>query len=491
MKYCTNVIVCTAILLALAPVAAFGIPEYSVQPVPSSDSTFYAFQPRTINATGSVSGTGARTSPSAGRALVYTPGAGFFTPHLSSAYPYSHGAMVGDNGDIAFTYDGMGNSGLGGDQSVARWSAATGVTNFGRVLPNAVSAQVNTMNGSRIAGYAYFQNYIQGFCIGCGSNGSTIATGSFSPGDINVSGVMTGSGPGPTSYGVAIYANGQMVMLNGLLPDGGPNSVGAAINDNGEVAAYSQVQRSFPGFYRHAFLVSPSGAIDLGALGDDHQSVYPTDLNNSRVVVGYAFTEVNPTSQYTAWVWDQTHGIRDLNTLVPQNSVNGRLTFAYSINNSGQILVYADPNNGHDGTYYVLTPDSGATPTPTVTPSPTATSVPTIMPTFTPTSTVTPTRTATRTPTRTPVPCTAATRKTLAQDSLNMKQVSPDSMDSLLTRGDCVKPTVPVPTVTPTFTPPPTFWPTVPATYTPTPTVTPGGGAGGTLPWPVDGNSDR
>ncbi|MBN8548360.1 MAG: hypothetical protein J0M12_03475 [Deltaproteobacteria bacterium] len=444
-------------------------PEYSVRAIPSGDANFYAFQPRQMNNYGDVAGSGARVSPSAGRALIYTQSNGFFSPHGTENYPYSHGAIINDNGDISFIFDGDGNSGFGGDQTVARWSPVNGLTNFGRVLPDAVSAQSTNQNGQRIVGYAYYQNSFQGFCIGCSVSGP-ISTGSFYPLDINSAGVMTGYGPGATSYGVGIYSNGQLTMLNSLLPDGGQNSVGVAINDSGDVAAYSQVVRQFPGFYRHAFLLTTGQTYDLGTLGDLHWSSYPTDVNSGRSVVGYTYLEGTPQAQWKAFVWDSSRGMRDLNALVPPGSVNGLLTMAYSVNNSGQILVYADPQTGRDGTYYVLTPITATptpTPTSTVTASPTATIIPTRTATATPTRTPTRTATPTSTPKSSITPCrrVAVTPYPLAAKGSTSEKLS--LSDYELSAG-CVTPR-PTGTVPATPTPYPTSY----GTKTPSPTMTP------------------
>src|SRR5262249_41899815 len=63
-------------------------------------------------------------------------------------------------------------------------------------------------------------------------------------------------------------------------------------------------------------------------------------INNSSLVVGEEATNAGPDR---AFVWDPTHGLRDLNDLVPSN-LGSELRYATAVNNQGQIVA-----NGNDG----------------------------------------------------------------------------------------------------------------------------------------------
>ncbi|MBN2588703.1 MAG: hypothetical protein JXA96_02485 [Sedimentisphaerales bacterium] len=153
-----------------------------------------------------------------------------------------------------------------------------------------------------------------------------------------------------------------------ILPTlGGNFTLPHAINDNGQVAGYSEVSQGNP----HLFIWdNENGIRDLGpVIGDKislnnagqiaanmidpngNQRAFAWDPNNGRRIlptlggnksralrindksriVGSAETS---TSVEHAFIWDDVNGIRDL---TPNSTVNTR---AWSINNSGQIIVF-------------------------------------------------------------------------------------------------------------------------------------------------------
>jgi uncharacterized membrane protein len=117
------------------------------------------------------------------------------------------------------------------------------------------------------------------------------------------------------------------------------------INDSGVVSGNS---------YPHATFWDAANTTYLDAAGPDWGHAFATGVNNTGVVSGYTFDSDQWTS--TAWVWDSFSGARDLNVLLTSSSVYahpGSLIESRAINASGQILVYATPDQ-----YVVLKPSS-------------------------------------------------------------------------------------------------------------------------------------
>ncbi len=117
------------------------------------------------------------------------------------------------------------------------------------------------------------------------------------------------------------------------------------INDSGVVSGNS---------YPYATLWDGVNTIWLDAAGVSWGHAFATGINNAGVVAGYTFDGDQWTS--TAWVWDSVSGARDLNVLLTSSSVYahpGSLVESRGINASGQILVYATPDQ-----YVVLTPST-------------------------------------------------------------------------------------------------------------------------------------
>jgi probable HAF family extracellular repeat protein len=137
-----------------------------------------------------------------------------------------------------------------------------------------------------------------------------------------------------------VPSNPQMKDLGTLVPGG--HGWATDINDSGQVVGWSDSGQIDPygKSISHAFLWTPGGTdgvpsnpqmkdlqITWGGLG-------ALALNNSGVVVGNEATTAGP---YHGFVWDQTHGLRDLNILVPGN-LGVELRYATGVNSQGQIV---------------------------------------------------------------------------------------------------------------------------------------------------------
>ena len=151
-----------------------------------------------------------------------------------------------------------------------------------------------------------------------------------------------------------VPSNPQMKDL-GSLP-GATRGYGWAsdINDSGQVVGWgdsSQVDGSGNPI-KHAFLWQNGSMLDLQVT---YAGMQDLAINNSGVVVG---DETTSAGRIHAFIWDQTHGARDLNDLVPASV--GELGSA-SINNQGQIAAnakvggtehaYLLSDNNHDGDF--------------------------------------------------------------------------------------------------------------------------------------------
>jgi probable HAF family extracellular repeat protein len=106
----------------------------------------------------------------------------------------------------------------------------------------------------------------------------------------------------------------------GSLP-GEDNSYAASINDRGEIAGVTFTQFG----EAHVVLWADGATRDLGALPEGDALV--TDLNNRRQIVGYA----SSTTGNRAFTW-----LDGVFTYLPELT-NARYTFAWSINDRGEI----------------------------------------------------------------------------------------------------------------------------------------------------------
>lgn len=100
----------------------------------------------------------------------------------------------------------------------------------------------------------------------------------------------------------------------------------ADINDKGQGVG-DFLDKS--GYYIHAFIYCQDlGLMDLGSLPKGQDSL-AKGINNHMQVVG---------KSHRAFIWDAKHGMRDLNTLIPQNKGWKVLNDAFSINDAGNII---------------------------------------------------------------------------------------------------------------------------------------------------------
>jgi probable HAF family extracellular repeat protein len=236
------------------------------------------------------------------------------------------GSSERSDGNIhAFLYDGtmhdLGTLGSG-------YSVGIGINNVNQVVGESYTA------GGFLHAFLYSGNAMHDL----GTFDSTPTYISYGLG-INAAGQVVGTSSfgGTGLYHAFLYSSNIMHDLGTL---GGNNSWGYAINASGQVTGASDVLGNAE---THAFLYDGT-MHDLGTLGGAYTQ--GNGINAVGQVVGY--------SGGAAFVYDASHGMVDLNTLVDPLS-GWALTNAAAINDAGQI-VGTGINSNSDTHAILLTP---------------------------------------------------------------------------------------------------------------------------------------
>jgi probable HAF family extracellular repeat protein len=164
-----------------------------------------------------------------------------------------------------------------------------------------------------------------------------------------IAGIITSIPPFYWENGIdhAFLYSASHVMDLGTLP-GGTNSMGWAINDQGQVAGYSDT--SSAAFYHgHAVIFSAGNIVDIHNFGNGANS-FANGINNLGQVVG----QYGPVNVNYAFIYNGTQST-DLNTLIPSNS-GWVLQDADAINDAGQIAGTGIYNNENYVEAFLLTP---------------------------------------------------------------------------------------------------------------------------------------
>jgi probable HAF family extracellular repeat protein len=168
------------------------------------------------------------------------------------------------------------------------------------------------------------------------------------PFGINAYGEVTGLASGASGGAFFWDDAGGMVIID--LPTGASGGVGYDINDAGVVAGLYMKPGLHGGFIERGFVWDGVLFRDLGSLdGNPYDGPYwAFAINNRGQVVGRG-------TYGHGWIWNETDGMRNLNDLIPGDSVFtiGR---AADINDHGQIVA-----SGNVGTYthaVLLTPNT-------------------------------------------------------------------------------------------------------------------------------------
>lgn len=263
-----------------------------------------------------------------------------------------------------------------------RWQSGV-MTDLGTLGgPDAIGSFLNERG--QVTGYSYIDSTPNSVADACGANVPTADPFIWEKGK-----GMTDLGTlgGTCGIPAAFNNRGQVVGLSDLAGDstfhpflwdksghpqlkdlgtlGGNNGQTLWINDAGDVVGKADL----PGSQTHdAFLWMNNVMTDLGTLpGDSCSNAY--QVNSHHQVVGTSEDQTLcaiPIGEH-AFLWENNGPMVDLNTLIPQGS-SLELTFAYAINDSGEIVGTGLPsgctpqNIDFCGHAYVLIPCDGNHP---------------------------------------------------------------------------------------------------------------------------------
>jgi probable HAF family extracellular repeat protein len=240
------------------------------------------------------------------------------------------------------------------DFIAVQWSSTGAIKKLGTLSGGSSSAAFQINSAGEVAGDSFLSSGIVNATKWTNDkirNLGKLPNAIFTAGlAINDNGLIVGEsvfsyGPPFTSH--AFLWNGSTMKDLGVL-SGGVSSMANAINSLGVVVGQSDGTRT-DGHW-HAVKWDTSGNIkDLGVLNGGTYSV-AFGVNDANVVVGYGNISTNAPH---AMIWTPSHGMRDLNSLIPA-STGWTLINANAINNVGQITGYGS-HNGHNHAF-VLTP---------------------------------------------------------------------------------------------------------------------------------------
>jgi probable HAF family extracellular repeat protein len=236
---------------------------------------------------------------------------------------------INDSGAVA----GWSHDAGSGARQPFLWTSAAGITDPD---PSSVYGEASGINGSgSAAGFSQsFGEYYPraklwpaaGGVFDLGAPGGSLSWGRAinEAGDVAGDIIFTLGGPKKAFR----YSNGAMQDLGTL---GGLTARAQRINDNGMVVGYST---NASGVERPFAWTPTLGMVDIALPG---LPAYHTGLNNQGHVVGY----VMGASTYQPYIWSQTRGAVDLNTLIPCRPANWRAYMAHGISDDGAILVHS------------------------------------------------------------------------------------------------------------------------------------------------------
>jgi probable HAF family extracellular repeat protein len=279
---------------------------------------------RGINSSGQVVGNSATSGNASSHAFLYDGSMhdlGTLGGSASDAYGInSTGQIVGwaslpGDFQASFVYNGtMHNLGtLGG----SRPSTAMGVNDSGQIVGE------SGPSGSNSGSDPYHAFLYNGTMHDLGTFGGRFSGATA----VNSAGQVTGFADTAAGADHAFFYDGFLHDLGTL---GGGNSVGSAINSAGRIVGTSALAGDTQ---FHAFLYDGS-MHDIGTFGGSQSDAW--GINGAGLVVGDAQTS---SSQYRAFLYSTSSGIRDLNDLIAPNT-GWVLTGALGINDFGQIAGY-------------------------------------------------------------------------------------------------------------------------------------------------------
>lgn len=324
-----------ALVALLALAAAQAQPRYTL-----TDLSAYASAPGVIiygvaiNEAGQITGS-VFDDDGNSSAFLYTPGSG-----MVDIGPQTRAGALNNAGQVT------GEMRSGANMTPFLYSTATGLVDLGGLNPGTFqSAGGRSINDAgQVLGYSFstssssYRTFLYDAVNGMRDLGTTPVTNY--GGDINNAGVIAGTSIDNRHNRHAVIYDSDGLHDLGTL---GGSSFANAINDAGTVVGYS----GRPGYFLppHAFIYSrATGMSDLhllGGLSPDSFSVASAINERGQVVGHFAPTDESLESQSSAFLFDDSFGLVDLNTLVDPASASGwHLSHASGINNAGQIIGY-------------------------------------------------------------------------------------------------------------------------------------------------------
>lgn len=346
------------LLFALSAVSlsAQAAPTYTVAPVNGIGITGASML--SLNNAGTIAGTAYTPQ---GHANAYVSSNGTAT----SLYPgaansgYTIAAGINDAGTVVGevgTQNGPTRAAVFGSNGVQTLGTLGGTNSYGNGInaSGQVVGRADTGNGNQ-----------RGFVTG--ANGSLIEIGPLNGGygsdanAINDNGAVTGyvDVNGNGDYRAYIYTNGTMQILDTL---GGNYAQGYAINNAGMVAGYAFLAGDM---VARAFLYANGEVKDIGGFGgfDTHA----TGINEAGDVVGAG---IDANNVWHAFLYSEGT-FRDLNDLIDP-SLGWNIVYAGDINDKGQIAARGCKVGNQCADLLLTLADTGGDPDPNPVPEPEA-----------------------------------------------------------------------------------------------------------------------
>jgi len=346
------------LLLALSAVSlsAQAAPTYTVAPIAGLGGS--ASQPNGLNNAGTVVGF-AYTSGNHTNAYVASNGATTSLHPGNANSGNSQAAGINESGTVVgqiSTANGPTRAAVFSNGGVQVLGTLGGLSSFGNGInaSGQVVGLADTADGNR-----------RGFVTG--ANGSLIEIGPLNGGygsdanAINDNGAVTGyvDVNGNGDYRAYIYTNGTMQILDTL---GGNYAQGYAINNAGMVAGYAFLAGDM---VARAFLYANGEVKDIGGFGgfDTHA----TGINEAGDVVGAG---IDANNVWHAFLYSEGT-FRDLNDLIDP-SLGWNIVYAGDINDKGQIAARGCKVGNQCADLLLTLADTGGDPDPNPVPEPEA-----------------------------------------------------------------------------------------------------------------------
>jgi hypothetical protein len=319
--------------------------------------------PYAINGNGDVVGRAVRTN--VGHAFFFTNGVatvcksnqstansinnlgqsvGYFQD-LSAAV---HSWISTDSATLSDLGVGLGDTFLIMPATSPRWFGAAGINDAGQIV------------GTRIHGTYQGYSIYRGYVIANGATNDLPTLGLNPTTDFSLGGAISQNGTVAYMAGTnlniisplraCLYSNGvQSVLPTPLTTSAWVSSV----NDSNQVVGYLETTTNFSPVYQQVFFWDGNNLTNIGGWVTNILAGSVYGLNNYGQVVGVTLDNNRSPPALVSFLYDETNGIADLNTLLAPGS-GWVLSSPTAINDAGQITGFGYTNGVLHG--YLLTP---------------------------------------------------------------------------------------------------------------------------------------